>query len=187
MAVVKPSSYSIANFLTLPEVRPPLEFFGGRIIQKMSPRLPHCVIQEELLGVINAYARPTRMGRGYLELRCTFGGSSHVFDLCFFQRDHQPKTTDPQDCDQILIAPDLAVEILSPGQSVGELTRKFRSAIRRGVKLGWLINDRDRSVHVLHPTLPPQILRVGDTLTGDEVLPGFTLTVADLFGWLDED
>ena len=179
--------FSFNDFMALGEVRPALEFYGGRIVQKMSPRLPHSLIQGELLGVLNAYARPIRLGRVYLELRCTFGGSSHMFDLCFFSADRPPKSTNIQDRDRILIPPDLAIEILSPGQSVGELVRKLRSAIRRGVRLGWLIHDRDRTVHVLHPVRPVQILRIGDTLTADEVLPGFNLPVAEIFGWLDED
>ena len=187
MASAKSQQFTLEDFLKFPEVRPCLEFFGGRILQKMSPRLIHSILQGELNYFLRTYVQPSRLGQVYLELRCNFGGSSHVFDLSYFRVDRQPNPGNPQDRDQILIPPDLAIEILSPGQSVGELVRKLRSAIRRGVRLGWLIDDRNRSIHVLHPTRPVQILRMGDTLTGDEVMPGFTLPVAEIFGWLDED
>ena len=162
-----------------------MEFFGGRVIQKMSPRLPHGIIQLELGSVLLIHARASKLGRAYSELRCTFGGSSHVFDLCFFVRDRLPDPTNLVDRDKICAPPDLAIEILSPGQTVGELARKLRSAVRRGVRLGWLIDEKRRGVHVFHPTRPPLILRPGDILTGAEVLPGFALPVAELFGWVD--
>ncbi len=185
MATVKPHVFSIEDFRALPEVRPSLEFFGGRVIQKMSPKLPHGIIQLELGSVLLIHAKQTRLGRAYSELRCTFGGSSHVFDLAFFVRDRLPDPTSPLDRDEIATPPDLAIEILSPGQTVGELSRKLRSAIRRGVRLGWLIDEGRRKVHIFHPTRTPQILGAGDLLSGEDILPGFTLPVDELFGWVD--
>ncbi len=185
MNAVKPKVFSIEDFRALPEVKPSLEFFGGRVIQKMSPKLPHSIIQIELGFALLAYAKPIRLGRAYTELRCTFGGSSHVFDLSFFVRDRLPNPTSPVDRVEVATPPDLAIEILSPGQTVGELSRKLRSAIRRGVRLGWLIDEARRNVHVFHPTRKPQVLRGGDVLSGEDVLPGFALPVAELFGWVD--
>jgi len=185
MATVKPKAFSIDDFRALPEVRPSLEFFGGRVIQKMSPKLPHSIIQEELVFALGTFVRSTRLGWVYPELRCTFGGSSHVFDLCLFVADRLPDPTSPTVRVEVNTPPDLAVEILSPGQTVGELSRKLRSAIRRGVRLGWLIDEAHRTVHVFHPTRKPKVLREGDLLSGEEVLPGFTLDVDELFRRVD--
>ncbi len=187
MPKVETKNFSIEDFLTLPEVEPPLEFFEGRILQKMSPRLSHGIIQGELIFALLSHIKATRSGRVIPELRCTFGGSSHVFDLCFFRTGRLPASTNPQDREKILIPPDIAIEILSPGQTVGELARKLRSAIRRGVRLGWLIDDRHRTIHVFHPTRPAQILRAGEILSGEDILSGFSLPVDALFGWLGED
>jgi len=184
MATVKPNIFTIKDFRALPEVRPSLEFFGGRVIQKMSPTWPHGIIQIELGAYLIAFARPGRLGRAVTELRCTFGGSSYVFDLCFFVRNRLPDPTSPVDREEVSTPPDLAVEILSPGQTVGELSRKLRSAIRRGVRLGWLIDEARRNVHVFHPAKKPQVLRAGDVLSGGEVLPGFALAIDELFGWV---
>ena len=87
MAMIKPQRYSIADFLTLPEIYPPLEFFGGRVIQKQSPKLPHGIIQGEVFYNLRAHVQPSRLGQVYIELRCVFGGSSHVFDLSFSRLD----------------------------------------------------------------------------------------------------
>lgn len=176
--------FTLADFRALPEVYPPLEYFGRRVMQKMSPKLPHSVIQGELMIALALHCRTTKQGRVYPELRCTFGGASHVFDLCVFAADRRPDPTSPADRSDVLVPPDLAIEILSPGQGVGELRRKLRSALRRGVRLAWLIDEAHRQTHVLRPDARAQTLQPGDTLNGEPVLPGFALPVAELFGWV---
>ena len=187
MSSIASKPFALDDFLALPEVRPALEYHGGRLIQKMSPRWKHGIIQPDLTACLNAFARPRRLGRAVTELRCTFGGESHVFDIAYFARDRIPTPEEQEAVGGIPSPPDLAIEILSPGQTVGELSRKLRSAVRRGVRLGWLIDDRKRAVRVLRPGGKPVVLRVGDVLDGGDVLPGFTLPVADLFGWLDDN
>ena len=46
-------------------VKPPLEFLRGRVIQKVSPNLPHSALATELPARINAFARPARLGRAF--------------------------------------------------------------------------------------------------------------------------
>lgn len=176
--------FSIDDFRSIPEVRPALEYFGGRVIQKVSPKLPHSIIQLELGVVLLTYSRAKQLGRAYSELRCTFRGDSHVFDLCFFSQDRLPDPTSPADRDQIEVPPDLAIEILSPGQTVGELKRKLRSAIRRGVRVGWLVDEARRHVHVLRSGRKPRVLEIGDVLDGEDVLPGFSLSLDEMFSWV---
>ena len=186
MSTVLAKIFGLDDLAALPEFRPALEFYGGRVIQKMSPRWNHAIIQPDLAASINAFARPRGMGRAVTELRCTYGGESHVFDLTFWAQDRIPDPAAREAVGGIPTPPDLAVEILSPGQTVGELSRKLRSAIRRGVRLGWLVDDRRRQVHVLRPGVRARVLEVGAVLDGGEVLPGFALSVAEIFGWLDE-
>ena len=185
MDTINSHRFSIEGFRTLPEVKPPLEFFGGRVIQKMSPRLPHSIVQTELSFALLSHTKLTRQGRAYTELRCTFGGSSHVFDLSFFVQSRLPDGRNLADRLEVGSPPDLAVEILSLGQTVGELSRKLRSAIRRGVRLGWLIDESHRTIHVFHPTRKPLVLKPGDMLSGEDLLPGFALAVDEIFRWVD--
>lgn len=184
MPTVESRRFTLADFRTLPEISPPLEYFGRRVIQKVSPKLPHSVIQAELLIVLALHNRATKQGRVYPELRCTFGWASHVFDLCVFVADRLPDPTDPADRDDILVPPDLAIEIRSPGQTVGELAGKLRSAVRRGVRAGWLIDESRRRVQVVRPRTKARILSPGDALDGEDVLPGFRLPLDEVFGWV---
>ncbi len=153
----------------------------------MSPKLVHSTIQGELFLNLITYCRPKKLGRVFPELRCTFGGISIVPNLCYFRQDRMPDLTNPVDREDVLFAPDLIIEILSRGQTVGELTRKIRSAIRRGVRLGWLVDEGHRTIHVFHPTRKAQVLRSGDVLSGEDVLPGFALPLDEMLRWVDEN
>ncbi len=79
--------------------------------------------------------------------------------------------------------PELAVEVISDPTSQDEQTtlrRKITNYLQAGV-IVWVVNPYARFVEVHHPEKPLHVLDEGDTLTGDEVLPGFTLAVKDIF------
>jgi Uma2 family endonuclease len=81
---------TLEQFLRLPEFKPALEYIGGRVIQKMSPMLPHNVIQIELASALNHFARPRKLGRAYTELRAVFGGEAQVPDVSFYVTERVP-------------------------------------------------------------------------------------------------
>ena len=176
---------SLKNFLELPEFKPAFEYIGGRIIQKMSPLFPHSRLQGSLWRRLEDFARPRKLGEAFLELRCVFGGASQVPDIAFLAEDRIPKYRRGEEPSHFPFAPDLAVEILSPGQTVGELKLKLRHSLKHGSKLGWLILPRRELVHVLRPRHKATVLQIGDALDGGEVLPGFTLPLTELFSWLE--
>jgi Uma2 family endonuclease len=72
---------TLKQFLQFPELKPPLEFFGGRVVQKMSPNRPHSVLQIFLGANLLQFATSQKLGLVYTELRCTFSGESYVPDL----------------------------------------------------------------------------------------------------------
>jgi Uma2 family endonuclease len=82
-------------------------------------------------------------------------------------------------------APDLAVEVLSRSNTPAEMARKRREYFAAGVRLVWEVDPRARTIAVY---LGPEVSTVMDAsqiLDGGEVLPGFLLPLADLFGELD--
>jgi Uma2 family endonuclease len=82
----------------------------------------------------------------------------------------------------ILIAPDLAVEVVSPNDLAYEIDEKVEEFLSAGVRLVWVVNPVSRTVRVHRPERPGVTLRAGDELHGDDVLPGFRCRVQDLFG-----
>jgi Uma2 family endonuclease len=79
------------------------------------------------------------------------------------------------------LAPDLAIEVLSEGNTAGEIDRKLKDYFFTGTKLVWLVDPRTRTVQV--STAPDVSTILGDKqeLTSEPVLPGFRVPVARLF------
>jgi Uma2 family endonuclease len=84
------------------------------------------------------------------------------------------------------LAPDLAIEVLSEGNTLGEMARKIREYFATGCRLVWLVNPRTRTVTVYTSPDDRSVLTEKQTLTGDDVLPGFRLRLRELFAILDE-
>lgn len=78
-------------------------------------------------------------------------------------------------------APDLAVEVVSPNDTVYEVDEKVQEWLDAGARLVWVINPRRRTVTVYGPAAKPVILTESDTLDGQDVVPGFRVGVAELF------
>ncbi len=78
-------------------------------------------------------------------------------------------------------APDLAVEIVSPGDLDAEVQGKVDDYLEFGTQLVWVVRPKQRTVTVYHPDGTARRLGQGDTLSGEDLLPGFALPLSDLF------
>jgi Uma2 family endonuclease len=78
-------------------------------------------------------------------------------------------------------APDLAVEVLSPGDTVGATEEKIAQYFENGTRLAWIVHPRTRSVGVYHGATPDKFLTASDSLDGEAVVPGFTVPLAQIF------
>ena len=79
------------------------------------------------------------------------------------------------------IAPDLAVEVLSKGNTQAEMERKLDDYFAAGVTLVWFIDSASQSAAVYEDRNACQMLSLSDSLTGGNVLPGFELPLRQLF------
>jgi Uma2 family endonuclease len=78
-------------------------------------------------------------------------------------------------------APDLAVEVVSPSNSAADVAEKVQEYLTAGGRLVWVVDRPRRAVTVHRADGSRQQLGVGDTLSGEDVLPGFALPVAEVF------
>jgi Uma2 family endonuclease len=178
---------TLERFLRLPEAKPALEFIDGKVVQKVSPKRSHSVLQGTLLTVLLNHARARRPGLPYPELRCIFGGMALVPDLVFIRKGRIPKDSRGKLEEDLFLAPDLMIEVISPGQTVKAMLARLNRSVGAGVRLGWLIQPRRKRVFVVSPGMPTVILEPGSVLDGGDVLPEFSLPIDEIFGWLDED
>lgn len=78
-------------------------------------------------------------------------------------------------------APDLAVEVLAPSDTVYEVEEKVAAWLGSGSQVVWAVNPKLRSLHIHRPGTSIQTLTEIDVLDGQDVIPGFQLLVAELF------
>jgi Uma2 family endonuclease len=101
-------------------------------------------------------------------------------DVSFVSYDRLP---DPEAADAAIanFAPDLAIEVLSPSNTRGEMERKRRDYFAAGTLLVWEIDPKKEVIDVY--TAPDSVKRLtkSDNLAGNHVLPGFKVRVAELF------
>lgn len=82
------------------------------------------------------------------------------------------------------VVPDLAVEVLSKGNTPGEMSRKLREYFSAGVPLVWFVDLPTQSVTVYSSPTRSKVVPPEGTLDGGKVLPGFRLPVAKIFARL---
>lgn len=102
-----------------------------------------------------------------------------VPDVAFVRTDRLPSEANRDGFPRL--APDLAVEVVSPGDSATEVLDKVDMYLKAGVRLVWVIDPRVRSVAIHTPDRLVRLLTAGDELDGGEVLPDFRVAVAELF------
>jgi len=78
-------------------------------------------------------------------------------------------------------APDAAVEIISPSDIYVEVDEKEELWLKAGTQVVWVVNPRRKTATVHVAGQNPVVLKEGDTLSGDPVLPGFSMAVSDIF------
>ncbi len=78
-------------------------------------------------------------------------------------------------------SPDLAVEILSPSNTVEEIHEKIVEYFENDTRLVWVIHPDEKYVLVYHSPEPNGFLRPQDVLEGEAIVPGFSMAVAELF------
>lgn len=103
-----------------------------------------------------------------------------VPDLCVIRWERLPNRRLPREPIPAVV-PDLAIEVLSKGNTPGEMQRKLRDYFQAGVRLVWYLDPRTRTMEVY--TSPEQFTVVGenDVLDGGDVLPGFQMPLKELF------
>ena len=87
---------------------------------------------------------------------------------------------DPEQYRTGQICPDFVVEIRSRNDSLAYLQHKMAEYIAHGARLGWLIDPFNRRVAIYRPGQEPEILEDPETLSGDDVMPGFEFRVREL-------
>jgi Uma2 family endonuclease len=105
--------------------------------------------------------------------------TTRIPDVSFIRADRFPPPGERRHFAEL--APDLAVEVLSPSDRTSETNDKVLTYLDAGVQLIWIVDPPRRIVTVYTPDSVARVLRETDELDGGDVLPGFRLRIADIF------
>jgi Uma2 family endonuclease len=174
---------TLEAFLQLPETEPASEYIAGEIYQKPMPKSKHARLQARLMRSINEVAEEPKIAYAFPELRCTFGGRSLVPDIAVLRWERIEFDANGEPVDDVTIAPDWLIEILSPEQSANRVAGKILHSLQHGCQLGWLLDASDRSILVFMPDKAPKLFMGSDLLPVPDNMP-LLLTAEQVFGWL---
>lgn len=137
------------------------------------------------LGVLmRVYASQKKLGR---VLAAETGFKIHADpdtvrapDIAFVAQARIPPTGIPRGYWEI--APDLVVEVVSPNDSAADVQDKIEEWLNAGVRRVWVVYPDTQTIHIYRSLKDVNVLKPGDRLDGEDVLPGFSCTVEEIFG-----
>ena len=180
---IQPKLFTVVEFekfLALPEnCDRYFELIHGEIVEKV-PTEEHGLIAANICGFLWQYTRQSGFGRAVIAVRVRMPDddyNSRQPDLAFFADTTRPivkRGPVPQ-------MPDLVIEVKSPDDTYTSMRERAHYYLMHGAKLVWLIYPEKRLVEVYRQGADSDILTGDDTLQGDDVLPGFVLSVHAIF------
>jgi len=139
-------------------------------------------IAAEIIYLLTAFLRERRLGgkiAGEQGMSWLPVGRLRGPDVSYVSPARLP--ADPSRTPYPELVPNLAIEVLSPGNTTKEMDEKLDDYFDSGVEVVWLVDPKTRSVRVYTTRDSEKVLSAADVVNGGTVLPGFTVKVSDLF------
>jgi len=159
------------------------DFQLGEAWEVLPMGVPSVSVAGELWGHLWNHVRRARAGHVVSDMLFRLRDGDRIKrrpDVAFVSKQRWPQKALPTSA-WWPVAPDLAIEVISPTDLAGYLADKVRHYFDAGVNLVWAVYPEGREIMVYANAKSATILREGDALEGDPVLPGFQLDVTELF------
>ena len=185
-----PAHVTLDEFYEMADLPDGAELVDGEVVVSPSPVSRHGYLVRALFRVMDAHALARGIGEvfgdgfGY-DLPIPDRPDTHrIPDTSFVRAERIPR---PRPLDRAFpLAPDVAVEVLSPSDTYPVVRAKLRDYQDAGTAAVWVVDGDARTVEVHGPGAPARLLRPTDTLEGGDAFPGFALPLAQLFAVLDD-
>ena len=183
---IEPGWVNSQDFSALAHQHPDkhMELIAGRVYETPLLGFEHGVIAGNFAGFIGMYVRSHDLGRvtmtgtGYLIHTDDTGKDTLLTpDVGFVAKARVPAASTRS---YARLAPDLAVEVVSPNDKAEEIHAKVNKYLQYGTRAVWVAYPETHTV-VVHTPEGAKTLSENDVIDGGDVLPGFTLPVRDIF------
>lgn len=171
------------ELMRLPRGEHRYELVEGELRTMAPANSDHGVTVVNLTVPLGAYVKQQRLG-AVLGAETGFTVSKKpdtvlAPNIAFVRRDRIPAGGMPRK--YFPGAPDLAVEVVSPGDTVFEVDEKVQRWLAAGCRAVWVVNSHRRDVTVHLPGRPPAVVGEDELLSGGDVVAGFSLPVREIF------
>jgi Uma2 family endonuclease len=170
-------------FMALPDDGHHYEIVDGELIDMGNSGAKHGYIAIILSSALFAVVMAKKLG-ALFDLSTAFqmkNGNKRSPDISFVVKERLQGLNDLPD-GFLEGAPDLAIEVLSPGNTVEEIHQKLMEYFDSGTRLAWVIHPKENYVLVYRSAQEPdRLLKLIDFLDGEDVIPGFSLPISTLF------
>ena len=157
----------------------------GELLIKMAPTELHGDVAIRLSAYLFMFVDERDLGRVTSEVGYHPPGdrlTALLPDIAFTRK---ARTAQPARSSYVPYMPDLAVEIISPSQTLAQVRRKAKVYLRHGAALVWLVDPRAKFAEVWHRgddgALQNERISGDGELSGGDILPGFRLPLARIF------
>jgi Uma2 family endonuclease len=185
MATVTEKLLTAEEFARLPEPADGSEeeLVKGVVVSVPVPGFNHGYIQANVGDLLLGYVRAHRLGHVTLGTGLITERNPDTVrgpDVAFWSAERIPLDRPvPQGYPEV--AADLAVEVLSPDDRLRKVREKLREYFTGGVRMVWVVDPENRTVTVYRSPDEGRLLHESATLTGEDVVPGFSCPVAAFF------
>jgi Uma2 family endonuclease len=137
----------------------------------------------DLTYQLRAWSRQNNLGKSF-DSSCGFklpNGAERSPDASWVKMERWNALTQAEKERFAPLCPDFVVELMSPSDSTEKTRAKMREYMDNGARLGWLINRQQQQVEIYRPNREVEILPSPQTLSAEDVLPGFVLDLAEIW------
>ena len=153
------------------------EYVKGELVPMSPPTRIHSKVSVNVIRHLDWYVRENQLGEVHVEATFQVGERGLKPDVAFMPTSQ----LDGDENTGFLIPPDLAIEVLSPTDVQWRVVDKAFVYLNAGTRLVWVLDPRAKTVTVYRSERDIALLTYEDTLTGEDVVPGFTCPVSQLF------
>lgn len=158
------------------------ELSRGQLVREPRPGARHGWLAARLFRAIDGHVRERELGAAVIEtgfLLPLHPATVRGPDVAFISKERLPPGEVPTGFWPL--APDVAVEVLSPSNTAAQMQEKVLEYLEAGSRLVWVVDPRSRTVTVWRPPARGRVLREEEVLDGVDVVRGLRLEVADIF------